>query len=179
MVPDIIHLQEVESAARHALLNDPRIRSDFLTTDAEDDTSFRGVPFATMTLLSSKCFGSPLLAGEVEGEGGGPKMVVDSVFRTELPSRYDRDALCVNIASPAAPGTVLRLLNVHLDSLDSQFRRVLQMLALSNLLREPGCNGGVIAGDLNSISAEDHALIDEHGLVDAWVALRGPDGGAT
>jgi tyrosyl-DNA phosphodiesterase 2 len=179
--PDIIHLQEVATSARHSLLNDPRIRSSFLTTDAEDDTSFKGVPFATMTLLSRKRFTSPLLAEEEEGDGEGEfKMALDSVFRTELPSRYNRDALCVNIASPAAAqGTVLRLLNVHLDSLDSQFRRLLQMEVLAGLLRESGCSGGVIAGDFNAISAEDHALVDKHGLVDAWVALRGREGGAT
>jgi len=62
--PDIILLQEVASTARQSLLSNPRVRSSFLTTDAEDDTSFKGVPFATMTLLSSKRFGSPLLAEE-------------------------------------------------------------------------------------------------------------------
>jgi len=184
--PDIIHLQGVAKSARHSLLNDPRIRSSFLpvTTDAEDDTSFnlKGVPFATMTLLSRKRFTSPLLADEEEGDGEGEfKMALDSVFRTELPSRYNRDALCVNIASPAsAQGTVLRLLNVHLFALDSQFRRLLQIEVLAGLLRESGCSGGVIAGVFNAISAEDHALVDKHdGLVDAWVALRGRKGGAT
>ena len=179
--PDIIFLQEVRSIVRQSLLSDPRVRSSFLTTDAEDDTSFKGVPFATMTLLSSKRFGSPLLAEE-EGEGGS-KMVLDSVFRTELPSRYERDALCVNIAAPAVPGTILRLLNVHLDSFDSPFRRVVQMYVLAGILREPGCCGGIIAGDFNAILPKDHALVDEHKLVDAWVALHGnttgPDGGAT
>jgi len=110
-------------------------------------------------------------------------MVLDSVFRLELPSRYKRDTLCVNIAAPAVPGAVLRLLNVHLDSLDSRFRRVLQMDVLAGLLREPGCSGGVIAGDSNAILPNDHTLVDEHELVDAWVALHGsttgPDGGAT
>ena len=178
--PDIILLQEVASSARQSILSDPMVRSSFLTTDAEDDTSFKGVPFATMTLLSSKCFVSPLLAEEVKDEGGS-NMVLDSVFRTQLPSRYERDALCVNIAAPA--GQVLRLLNVHLDSLDSQFRRALQMEVLAGLLREPGCSGGIIAGDFNAILPEDHALVDKHELVDAWVALHGsttgPDGGAT
>ncbi|KAG8734657.1 hypothetical protein FRC10_011553 [Ceratobasidium sp. 414] len=183
--PDIILLQEVASSVRQSLLSDPRVRSSFLTTDAEDDTSFKGVPFATMTLLSSKRFGSPLLAeGGKKGEDeGGSRMVLDSVFRTELPSRYGRDALCVNIATPAAPGQVLRLFNVHLDSLDSQFRRVLQMEVLAGLLREPGCSGGIIAGDFNAIFPDDHVLVDKHKLVDAWVALHGSttglDGGAT
>ncbi|KAN0076940.1 Endonuclease/exonuclease/phosphatase [Tylopilus felleus] len=181
-LPDIVFLQEVASSARESLLHHPGVRSSFLTTDAEDAASFTGVPFATMTLLSSRRFGSPLLAeekGESEKGKGSPKLVLDSVFRTAFPSRYKRDALCVNIAVPKAPGTVLRLLNVHLDSLDSQFRRALQMRILAALLREPGCSGGVIAGDFNAIHPHDDTLVDKHGLVDAWVALRGATGGAT
>jgi len=160
---DIIHLQEVTSSARQSLLDD---RSGFLTTDAEDDTSFKGLPFATMTLLSRKRFGSLLL---------------DSVFRMELPSRYRRDALCMDIAIPAASGAAFCLLNVHLDSLDSHFRRALQMWALAGLLREPRWRGGIIAGDFNTILPEDHRLVDEHELLDAWVALHGSMGpnGAT
>ena len=34
----------------------PRVREAFLVTDAGDQTSFEGVPFANMTLLSSKRF---------------------------------------------------------------------------------------------------------------------------
>ena len=45
--PDIIFLQEVALNARQSLLSDPRVRSSFLTTDAEDDRSFKGVPFTT------------------------------------------------------------------------------------------------------------------------------------
>lgn len=167
---DIILLQEVTSEDRQFLLDDPRVRSGFLTTDAEDETSFKGVPFATMTLLSNKRFMSPFHAEEDEGEG---KLLLDSIFRMKLPSRYKRDALCVNIAAPAVPRSVLRLFNVHLDSLDSYVRRSLQMQALAGVLREPGCSGGIIAGDFNAILPEDHKLIDENELLDAWMALHG------
>ncbi|KLO16956.1 hypothetical protein SCHPADRAFT_191910 [Schizopora paradoxa] len=187
--PDIIFLQEVSSSARRSLLENPRVRSSFLTTDAGDDSAFKGKPIATMTLLSSKRFRSPLLAEEekvmINGDAkdGGSKLVLDSVFRQELPSRYGRDALCVNIAAPSAPGKVLRLLNVHLESLDSHLRRALQMMILAGLLREPECAGGVIAGDFNALGAEDHALVDKFELLDAWIALHGcttePHGGAT
>ena len=189
--PDVIHLQEVASSVRQSLLSDARVRSSFLATDAEDDTAFKGVQFATMTLLSNERFATPVLAekkdgsgGEGEGEGeGGSKLVLDSVFRMELASRYRRDALGVDICHPAVPGAFLRLFNVHLDSLDSQFRRWIQIHVLDGLLREPGCGGGVIAGDFNAIHPDDYTLVDEHGLVDAWVALHGstapPGGGAT
>ncbi|KAG2366673.1 hypothetical protein BDR07DRAFT_1395431, partial [Suillus spraguei] len=51
------------------------------------------------------------------------------------------------------------------------------MEILANLLREPGCGGGLIAGDFNAISLEDHALLDKNGLVDALdkVAMSGVD----
>ena len=54
------------------------------------------------------------------------------------------------------------------------------MRILAGLLREPGCSGGVVAGDFNAIDPLDETLVDKHGLVDAWVALRGTAaGGAT
>src|SRR5260221_3274617 len=95
----------------------------FLMTNTEDDTSYK-----TMMLLSSKHFGSPLL--NEEGEGGG-KLMLNSVFHMELPSRYGRDTLCMNIATPAASGAIYHLLNVHLNSLDLHFWHALQMLALA------------------------------------------------
>ncbi|KAG6871394.1 hypothetical protein C0995_005158 [Termitomyces sp. Mi166 len=167
--PDIIHLQEVAPSVRQHLLSDSRVRSSFLTTDAEDDTAFKEVPFVTMTLLSNKRFGPALLTEKGGGEGKGE-------------GRYKRDALCVSIRHPVAPA-LLHFFNVHLDSLDSQFRRMLQMHVLNGLLREPGCNGGLIAGDFNAIHPDDYTLVDTYGLVDAWVALHGntieSDGGAT
>ena len=52
---------------------------------------------------------------------------------------------------------------------------------LADILREPGCGGGIIAGDFNAISPEDEGLIDKNDLVDVWVALHGRagPGGAT
>ena len=53
---------------------------------------------------------------------------------------------------------------------------------LANILREPGCGGGIIAGDFNAISPEDDALVGRNGLVDAWAALHemaADSGGAT
>jgi len=103
-------------------------------TNTEDNTSYK-----TMTLLSSKCFGSLLL--NEEGKGGG-KLMLNSVFRMELPSRYGRDTLCVNITAPAASGTIYHLLNVHLDSLDSHFQHALQMLALAPSCMSPDVGVG-------------------------------------
>ena len=157
------------------------MRASFLATDAEDQTSFEDVPFATMTLLSSARFASGL-DSQKEGDGteAGEIFMPGRVSRVTLPSKYRRDALSVDIIPPTAPGTVFRLINVHLDSLgDTLHYRAQQMEILANVLREPGCSGGVIAGDFNPISPEDDGLVDKNELVDAWVALHGradPDG---
>jgi len=170
--PDIIFLQEVTPNVRASLLGDARVRAAFLVTDAEDQTSFENVPFATMTLLSSARFASSLQEGD--GTEGGGKLMLGPVSRVTLPSKYGRDALCVDIISPTSPGTVFRLINVHLDSLwNSLHYRAQQMEILAEILREPGCGGGIIAGDFNAISPEDDRLVDKNKLVDAWVALHG------
>jgi tyrosyl-DNA phosphodiesterase 2 len=178
--PDIIFLQEVTSEVRAFLLADARVRAAFLVTDAEDQTSFEGVPFATMMLLSSARFASNLDSSQkeddgIQGEGeGGEKFMLGSVSRVTLPSEYERDALYVDIIPPTAPGTFFRLINVHLDSLGYTLPyRAQQMEVLANVLREPGCSGGIIAGDFNAISPEDDGLVDKNELVDAWVALHG------
>ncbi|KAG1768251.1 hypothetical protein EV702DRAFT_979560, partial [Suillus placidus] len=107
----------------------------------------------------------------------GEKFMLGPVSRVKLPSKYGRCALSVDIIPPSTPPTTCRLVNVHLDSLgDTLPYRTEQMGILANLLRKPGCGGGLIAGDFNAISPEDHALLDKNGLVDAWVALRGKKG---
>lgn len=80
------------------------------------------------------------------------------------------------IIPSAAPGPVFRLVNVHLDSLGGTLHhRTQQIEILASILREPGCSGGIIAGDFNAISPKDDGLIDQNGLVDVWVALHGRD----
>jgi tyrosyl-DNA phosphodiesterase 2 len=157
-----------------------------LVTDAEDETSFEDVPFATMALLSSARFVSDLGLQEGNVDEGererGERFMVGGVSRVTLPSNYGRDALSVDIIPQTAPGAVFRLINVHLDSLRDTLRyRTQQMEILANVLREPGCRGGIIAGDFNAISPEDDGLVDRNGMVDAWVALHGnaDPGGAT
>ncbi|KAG6829648.1 hypothetical protein H0H87_010613 [Tephrocybe sp. NHM501043] len=184
--PDVIFLQEVASDVHTAILAHPKVREAFLVTDAQDQTSFEGVPFVNMTLLSSKRFAFDLEPQKEEGAAErGEKFGLGPVSRLALPSKYGRCALSVDIIPPAAPSTpaaAYRLVNVHLDSLgDTLPYRTEQLEILANLLREPGCAGGLIAGDFNAISSDDHALLDRNGLVDAWVALHGEEGpdGAT
>ena len=179
--PDILFFQEVTSDVRISILGNTQVREAFLVTDAEDQTSFEGVPFANMTLLSSKRFTFNLGSQKEEhAVERGEKFMLGRVSRVKLPSKYGRCALSVDIIPPSVPSTpttTFRLVNVHLDSLwDTLPYRTEQMEILANLLREPGCGGGLIAGDFNAISSEDHTLLDKNGLVDAWVALHGRKG---
>ena len=173
--PDIIFLQEVTLGVRAALLDDARVRASFLVTDAEDQRSFENVPFATMTLLSRKRFASGLVSQKGgDGTERGEDFMLGNVSRIPLPSKYKRDGLCLDIIPSTTPGTVLRLINVHLDSLGHTLPyRAQQMETLANVLHEPGCGGGIIAGDFNAVSHEDDVLVNKNGLVDAWVALHG------
>jgi len=157
------------------------VRAAFLVTDAGDQTSFEDVPFATMILLPSARFASSL-DSQKEGDGieRGERFMLGGVSCVTFPSKYRRDALYVSIIPPTAPSTVFRLINVHLDSLGDTLRyRAQQMEILANVLREPKCSGGIIAGDFNAISPEDDELVDKNELIDVWVALHGradPDG---
>jgi tyrosyl-DNA phosphodiesterase 2 len=173
--PDILFLQEVTPDVRASLLDDARVRAAFLATDAEDQMSFEDVPFATMTLLSRARFASGL-DSQQKGDviEGGEFFMIGRVSRVTLPSKFRRDALYVDIIPPTAQATVFRLINVHLDSRgDTLHYRAQQIEILANVLREPGCSGGIIAGDFNAIRPEDHGLVDKNELVDAWVALHG------
>ena len=173
--PDVLFLQEVTREVRASLLDDARVRAAFLVTDAEDQTSFEEVPFATMMLLSNARF-IPGLDSQKEGDAieGRENFMLGRVSRVILPSKYKRDALYVDIIPPTPQGTVFRLINVHLDSLwHTLHYRAQQMEILADVLREPGCSGGIIAGDFNAISSEDAGLVDKNELVDAWVALHG------
>ena len=178
--PDIIFFQEVHRKARTSILDDPKIRRDFFVTDAEDETSFRGVKFTTMTLLSREGFASGFDSHNgVEGpEGQDQKPLLGRVERVKLPSAYRRDALSVDVLKSTTTGEFLRLINVHLDSLPDFWRnRARQMDMLTNYLHEPGCAHGIIAGDFNAVRPEDEKLVDKSkGLLDAWEELHGTAG---
>jgi tyrosyl-DNA phosphodiesterase 2 len=147
--PDIIFFQEATSPARKDLLNNARVRSGFLVSDAEDETSFNAKNMATMTLLSRKRFACGPDPQLVEGTG---KLTAKGIFRMALPSDYEKDALCVDVVDPSLPGTFLRFFNVHLDPFNAVHLHAQQMEMLASLLRKPGCGVGAIAGDFNAVA---------------------------
>ena len=155
--------------SENTLLSNCTIREAFLTTNAEVD--LENQRYATITLLSRVRFAYAL--DPEEKVESSEKFIIGPVFREQLPSRTDRDGLCVDLISPHAPDTFLRIINVHLESCDAFDYRARQLKQLTHLLHDPGCSGGLIVGDFNSISDEDHELIEKNGLEDAWLKLHG------
>jgi tyrosyl-DNA phosphodiesterase 2 len=103
------------------------------------------------------------------------------VWRVKYPSRFGRDALCCDASVPSSPSnetSQLRLINVHLDSHPLQpSKRSEQLSIVSGLLREAG--RGLVAGDFNAVLPRDDTLIQDNGLVDAWVELHNSQPGFT
>jgi tyrosyl-DNA phosphodiesterase 2 len=169
--PDIIFLQEVSRPALAFLLGDESVREAWISSEA-DSKNWGGASFATMTLLSKALF----------REG---RVRIGPVWRVKFDSRFQRDALCCDIFVPSsnpasssgeAGETLVRLINVHLDSLAIvPSLRPQQLSIVASSLRSVG--RGLVAGDFNPVLPEDRTLVEENGLVDAWQELRqGEDG---
>ncbi|PNY25816.1 Uncharacterized protein TCAP_04252 [Tolypocladium capitatum] len=170
---DVVFLQEVSRAALSYILDDSRVRRHWYSSEA-DAASWEGQSFACMTLLSKARFGHP--------RESTPRATLGPVWRVKYPSRFGRDALCCDVlASPSRAGrarTRVRLINVHLDSLPIQpSRRPRQISAVASFIRSAG--RGLVAGDFNPVLSEDETLIQDNGLLDAWVELRPQDPGHT
>ncbi|KAL2752703.1 hypothetical protein ACRALDRAFT_1077862 [Sodiomyces alcalophilus JCM 7366] len=178
---DVIFLQEVSRLALSVIMEDPRIRACWFSTDV-DDTHWSSQPFATVTLLSRTRFHR-----HPDHVLDGSCMVLGRVWRIKYPSRYDRDALCcdVHVVPPLGndggsrkASACIRLVNVHLDSLAIRpSHRPAQLAAVASAVRDAGC--GVVAGDFNPVLPEDQTLVADNGLVDAWVQMRGQTHGYT
>jgi len=82
------------------------------------------------------------------------KFVLGPVSRVKLSSKYGRSALSMDIISlstPSAPTAAHRLISILSGT--RSLTRTEQLQILANLLREPGCASGLIAGDFNAPSA--------------------------
>lgn len=162
---DIIFLQELSVEAFALLLDEPRIRQGWFLSDA-DGRLPAGQSFTSITLIS-----------KVRSQSLRP----GPVWRVKYPSRFQRDALCCDIfvpSTPDTPGTRVRLVNVHLDSLPIQpSLRPQQISIIAGFLRSAA--RGVVAGDFNPVLPTDDAVLGDNGLVDAWAELHPGDPGYT
>lgn len=170
--PDIVFFQEVSRRAFVHLLQNTWVREHWVSSEA-DETNWKEVPFATVTLLSRARFG---VSADLRGNATESALFSPGpLWRVKFPSRFRRDALCCDIFCAQIR---LRLINVHLDSLDMQpNQRPRQVAITGGLLRAAGVGRGLIAGDWNPVSKEDATLVQENGLIDAWEQLNpGEDG---
>ncbi|KAL2146530.1 hypothetical protein VTI28DRAFT_3711 [Corynascus sepedonium] len=162
---DIIFLQEVCKDAFLHLLEESEVRRNWILSDADAILPAHQL-FTTITLLSKARF---------------QNLTFGPVWRVNFPSRFGRDALCCDVFVPSSaskPGSRLRLINVHLDSLPIQpSLRTRQLSIVAALLRSAG--RGVVAGDFNPVLPADGSLVSDNGLVDAWAELHPDDPGFT
>ncbi|KJZ73400.1 hypothetical protein HIM_07194 [Hirsutella minnesotensis 3608] len=171
---DVIFLQEVSRAALSCVLGDERVRRGWLTSDVEPPRWHVDDRFGTLTLLSKRRLGH-------DNDDNGMDALVGPVWSVSYKSFFGRDALCCDVlvrASSAGRLARVRLVNVHLDSLGLRPScRPHQVGVVAGLLR--GAGRGLVAGDFNPVLPEDATLVEDNGLDDAWVRLRGGEPGAT
>jgi tyrosyl-DNA phosphodiesterase 2 len=168
---DVVFLQEVSREALTALLEESWIQQNWYISDV-NVSAFGNQKFISITLVSK-----PWVATD--------GILLGAIWRTSLPSRFGRDALCcdliLNSSSKHTSGRSafrIRLINVHLDSLPINPSLRPHQLSIGALyLRTAGC--GIIAGDFNPVLPEDDDLVRTNNLTDAWAQLHPNDPGHT
>ncbi|KAJ7772055.1 Endonuclease/exonuclease/phosphatase [Mycena maculata] len=160
----IILLQEVHSSCFQPLLSNAFIREFYQVTDIARH-SYSTVTLVPRTLAS----------------------LISFVSRVPFTSntKMHRDCLYVDFDIPLPPHPDsepkkirLRIANTHLESLNGfgDTARPKQLGAIAKLLTASGIDGGLVAGDMNSISPSDLDLPERLDLTDAWlVGLQNTD----
>ena len=165
----VVLLQEIleESATLHTgtgppsndftqLREAPWVRERFYMTDL--DLSATGGGYGQVTLIDRR-------------------LGVARVSRLPFVSEFNRDAVLVDIALGGQGQKVLRLCNVHLDSMQGTLRPV-QWKAVQKHLQstEDGVAASVLAGDCNANAPRDRTEPQENGFKDAYLDLGGREG---
>ena len=137
------------------------MREGFYVTDLDDRSWTRakfGPPYGTTILIDK--------ALAVEG----------SPYRVLVPSRFARDALFVDLRIDSNSDEVLRLCNVHLESLVANPPvRPLQVARAAVHMKALNVGAALLAGDLNAIEPFDRILHTDNGLKDAFLELGGKE----
>jgi tyrosyl-DNA phosphodiesterase 2 len=152
---------EVEHKANdlHQLKNEPWIQQRFNITDS--DTSGWSNPYGQTMLIDRR-------------------LAITSVSRLPLVSEYQRDALLVDVDMGSEDSKLLRLCNVHLDSLSGSLRPI-QWKALGEFVPriEEGIEASIVAGDCNATQPRDQTEARDNGFKDAYLELGGIEGDAS
>jgi hypothetical protein len=108
------------------------------------------------------------------------RLGTENIFRVPFESKFGRDALFMDLA--LQNGKVLRICNVHLESLTSnppmrpgQMGRVAGYLHDETSGVRKGVHAGIVVGDMNAIEPFDRSLHTENRLRDAYLELGGKE----
>lgn len=160
-IPIIIFFQEMVSLDLRQIRDSPWIQQRFHLTDTTPAHWLSH--YGTTTLIDRR-------------------LLITDVFRVPWLSNFDRDGLFVDIAlthpnsSSSSTSKVLRLCNVHLESLvaDPPIRPT-QMAAAAKYLHQPNVACALLAGDCNAIQPFDRTLHSDNNLHDTFLILGGKE----
>ncbi len=162
----VIFLQEMTASDLALITSSSWVQQRFFVTDI-DNSNWLSPYYGTTTLIDAR-------------------LHIVSGFRVPWISKFDRDGLFVDVAlsgvnasSNAVPTDdpkVLRLCNVHLESLIADPPiRPLQLSAAAEYLHAPNVASALLAGDLNAIQLFDRTLHTDKELKDAYLELGGKE----
>lgn len=161
MEPVVLFLQEMDEKDLEQIREAKWVQDRFFLTDVSGDTWAKpgfGPLYGTTTLIDKS-----LAIGH-------------KPFRVRVPSRFHRDALFVDVKVKPDSEDVLRLCNMHLESLVANPPvRPLQVARASRYMQASNVYASVLAGDLNAIQPFDRTLQSDHGLKDAFLELGGKE----
>ena len=166
--PCCILLQEVRADVLGVILDNKWVREHFVVAPTKAEHWPGGVGFGNVTLVARTV---PVAgAGVLEHGYSAMKrhaLIVDVRLGTCGASGRDSDAEDAE--------RMLRIANVHLESLiQGTSYRPWQLRDTVKSLTRRGVDAGIVAGDMNAITAQDWSLPAWAGLADAW---RGPEDG--
>lgn len=159
--PVVIFFQEMSASDLEQISSAQWVQDRFYITDLDalywKKPRF-GPPYGTTTLIDKS-------------------FVISAVpFRVRVPSRFARDALFVDLRLSTNSDKVLRLCNVHLESLIADPPvRPQQVSRATTYMKAPSVSAAVLAGDLNAIEPFDRLLHSDNGLKDAFLELGGKE----
>lgn len=153
--PCCILLQEVLATVIPHLLRDQWVRNWFFVAPYSSRKWPEGAYYGNVTLVSRS-----LTIAECH------------MFHYGL-TKMERTSLCVklrlNYPGSSRETAFVCVVNTHLESLpDGAVWRPYQLDMCSRFLRLHGVIGGVIAGDMNTITLQDEGIEKDVGLRDAW-----------
>ena len=154
-VATIIFLQEMGVSDMVQIRESAWVKQRFNLTEV-DENNWLSPHYGTTTLVDRR-------------------LQIDSVFRVPWYSKFDRDGLFVDISlsnstEPDAEKRIMRVCNVHLESLvaDPPVRPI-QLATARQHLAQSTVSSGIIAGDFNAIQPFDRTVHTENNLTDAYL----------